>query len=441
MKIGIIGMGNIGRVHAQNIQNGLIKDGELTAVANQPIDSLDDFKKQGTVDLLFVYNMLLTGFDAPRLKKLYLGRIVKDHNLLQALTRVNRRFEKFRFGYVVDFADIESEFDKTNKAYYDELTAELGDELEHYDQLFISPEEIENEIDRIKEVLFDYDLSDAEHFSQQIGDIEDRKTLLTIVKALSDSRDLHNLIRLTNQPELRELLDFAQLARLHTEAQNALAAVNLKRQMEQAHDSSGLLNQAMEEVLFQFVKIGENELKLADELKDSLRRTRRELGDSDDPQDPEYIKLREELERLFKSKKLSEISQAEMQANIEKLNAIQKAASKLNRENRNLQHKYNGDAKFMRVHKRLMESGKIASKAQLHQALLAIKKTADGSVLGNGQLLGNEQYFSKSLMPTVVREFQAANTASNPPPKPETFININQLLVSEYIQEHQQPMY
>ena len=52
-----------------------------------------DFKK-GTLDFLIVYNMLLTGFDAPRLKKLYLGRVIKDHNLLQALTRVNRPYKK-----------------------------------------------------------------------------------------------------------------------------------------------------------------------------------------------------------------------------------------------------------------------------------------------------------------------------------------------------------
>ena len=50
--------------------------------------------------------MLLTGFDAKRLKKLYLGRVIRQHNLLQALTRVNRPYKNFRYGFVVDFADI-----------------------------------------------------------------------------------------------------------------------------------------------------------------------------------------------------------------------------------------------------------------------------------------------------------------------------------------------
>ena len=51
---------------------------------------IKDFKKNMTIDFLIVFNMLLTGFDAPRLKRLYLGRKLKDHNLLQAITRVNR---------------------------------------------------------------------------------------------------------------------------------------------------------------------------------------------------------------------------------------------------------------------------------------------------------------------------------------------------------------
>lgn len=64
-----------------------------------------DFKKNMTVDVLIVFNMLLTGFDAPRLKRLYFGRKLKDHNLLQALTRVNRPYKNNRYGYVIDFAD------------------------------------------------------------------------------------------------------------------------------------------------------------------------------------------------------------------------------------------------------------------------------------------------------------------------------------------------
>lgn len=70
----------------------------------------EDFKK-GNIDILVVYNMLLTGFDAPRLKKQYLARMIKAHNLLQTLTRVNRPYKGYHYGYVVDFANIKDEFD------------------------------------------------------------------------------------------------------------------------------------------------------------------------------------------------------------------------------------------------------------------------------------------------------------------------------------------
>ena len=79
-------------------------------------DKVDAYK-EGKIDLVIVYSMLLTGFDSPRLKRLYLGRKIKAHNLLQTLTRVNRPYKDYLFGYVIDFADISKEFDKTNHAY------------------------------------------------------------------------------------------------------------------------------------------------------------------------------------------------------------------------------------------------------------------------------------------------------------------------------------
>ena len=115
-------------------------------------NEIDQFK-DGNIDLLFVYNMLLTGFDAPRLKKLYIGRVIKSHNLLQTLTRVNRTYKEFKYGYVVDFADIQKEFDKTNQDYFNELQSELGDEMEHYSNLFKSQEEI-NAVANEKEMLY-----------------------------------------------------------------------------------------------------------------------------------------------------------------------------------------------------------------------------------------------------------------------------------------------
>jgi type I restriction enzyme, R subunit len=302
---------------------------------------IEDFK-EGKIDLLFVFNMLLTGFDAKRLKKLYLGRVIRKHNLLQALTRVNLTYKDFRYGFVVDFADIRQEFDATNKAYFDELQAELGDEIEHYSNLFKSAAEIEAEIEEIEDILFRYDTSNAEIFSQQINQIQDRETILTLKRALENARSLYNLIRLMGHYELLEKVDFQKLNQLYREVSNRLDIINLNERLESGADMTNLLNQALEDVIFSFVKIGEEELILADKLKNTLRRTREALASNFDKADTHFISLKEELERLFKQKKLSEVTQAEMIENISSLNKIYEQILELNRQNNLLRTKYAG---------------------------------------------------------------------------------------------------
>jgi len=197
---------------------------------------VEDFKA-GKIDFLFVYNMLLTGFDAKRLKKLYLGRVIRKHNLLQALTRVNRTYKDFRYGYVVDFADIRKEFDATNKAYFDELQSELGDEMEHYSHLFKSQEEIKQEIEHIKDVLFRFDTDNMEEFCNQISQIQDRDTVLALKKALADARSLYNLIRLQGEYDFLDELDFAKLNVLYRETSNHLDLLNLKNDLESGEET------------------------------------------------------------------------------------------------------------------------------------------------------------------------------------------------------------
>lgn len=393
---------------------------------------VEDFKA-GKIDLLFVYNMLLTGFDAKRLKKLYLGRIIKAHNLLQALTRVNRTYKDFRYGYVVDFADIRKEFDKTNKDYFDELQSELGDEIEHYSNLFKSAEEITQEVEAIKDILFSFDIENAEEFSRQLGQIQDRSTVLALKKALGDARSLYNLIRLQGEYGLLQQLDFHKLSQLYRETSNHLDLLNLKESIESASDTSQLLNVALEDVIFKFAKIREEELVLADKLKNTLRQTREALADNFDQQDPKFITLREELERLFKKKKLSEVSQEEMTANIGALNAIHDKIKELNRQNNQLRAKYRGDAKYTRIHKRLQERGAFSqTERRLFEALVGVKAQADEHVLQNTQLLNNEGYFERLMQPIVIGEF---STRQHIKLTPDATRKINQLVVAEYMNE------
>ncbi|MGE6668168.1 type I restriction endonuclease subunit R [Paenibacillus xylanexedens] len=393
---------------------------------------VDDFK-EGKIDFLFVYNMLLTGFDSRRLKKLYIGRIIKDHNLLQTLTRVNRPYKKFKYGFVVDFADIRKEFDATNKAYFDELQAELGDEMHTYSNLFKSKEEIEEEIRDIKEKLFHFDLSNAELFSQQISQIEDRKKVLEIKKVLENTKNLYNIIRLYDHLDLLEKVDFKKLNQLYNETVRHLELLNLKESIQNSTDTTNLLNVALENVLFMFRKVSEDELVIADRLKETLRKTREALGSNFDKNDPEFVSLYEELKRLFAKKNLNEISQEDMKSNIGSLQQIYDKITELNRKNNLLKAKYKNDVKYARIHKRVLENGSISKReSEICETLLDIKKHADEKVMINAKLLDNESYFDKLMIQTVIGGFTKTNIELNP----ESAKYINNCLVKEYVNEY-----
>ena len=393
-----------------------------------------DAFKAGKVDFLFVYNMLLTGFDAKRLKKLYLGRVIRKHNLLQALTRVNRTYKDHRYGYVVDFADISNEFDATNRAYFDELQDTLGDEMENYSNLFMSREEMLKSIQAIKETLVDYDLKNAEVFQQQISQIDDRKTMLEIKKALEDARSLYNIIRLVGEYELLEELDFRQLNTLRNEAGNRLQLINAKEAFEHNEEMSNLLNVALEDILFNFKKIGEEELILADKLKDILKKTREGLAHNFDTKDPEWVSLYDELRRLFENKNLNEVSQEEMQANMHSLKQIHNKVKELNRKNNLLKAKYDGDPKYARTEKRLLEAGKPSKiKSQIMEALQRIKLQTDLTVLQRQDSLNNENYFTKEVARMVMKAF---NETLKQRLDYDTVMFISDVIVKEYLDEY-----
>lgn len=394
---------------------------------------VEDFK-EGNIDLLFVYNMLLTGFDSHRLKKLYIARLIKRHNLLQTLTRVNRPYKNFRYGYVVDFADIRKEFDETNRAYFDELQEELGNEMQTYSNLFKSKEEIEEEIRDIKEKLFHYDLNNAEIFSQQISQIEDRKTVLEIKKALENARNLYNLIRLNGHFDLLEKVDFKKLNQLYNEAARHLALLNLKESIQNDVDTTNLLNVALENVVFMFRKTSEAEMVIADQLKDTLRKTREALAGNFDQKDPEFVSLYDELKRLFGKKNLDEVTQDEMKHNIGSLEQIYDKVLELNRKNNLLKAKYENDSKYARLHKRIQEKGGISKReGEIYESLLEIKQRADEQVLINKQMLNNESYFEKLLLKMVYEGFEKIKINL----ESESARFINALLAKEYISEFQ----
>jgi hypothetical protein len=381
--------------------------------------------------------MLLTGFDAKRLKKLYLARVVKDHNLLQTLTRVNRPYKNYRYGFVVDFADISAQFEKANYNYLEELKAELGDEMKHYSDLFKTRAEIENEIAEIKEILFHYDTKNRENFSNQITEINDKKRLSELLKQLINAKELRNIIRLQGEEDLLKKADFSLWHDFLKIVSDRMEMLKYTETINEGETISNLLNVALEDIYFQFVKISESELKIADELQQKLRRTREEMQLNFDPKDPQFVSLREELERIFRSKNLNETTQEGMQEHIRILDKIYDEVKEINRKNVLLKEKYKNDERYVRVHKELKNNQfKDKKESQIYEALLATKENVDDIVLRNSQIINNREFFANDIMQKIIIHFMDSYKLIKEEDEKayEGVQNISNLIISEYQQ-------
>lgn len=74
-------------------------------------------REDGDVELLIVIDKLLTGFDEPRNSVLYIDKSLRDHNILQAIARVNRLFPGKDYGYIVDYRGVLGELNEAMQTY------------------------------------------------------------------------------------------------------------------------------------------------------------------------------------------------------------------------------------------------------------------------------------------------------------------------------------
>lgn len=108
----------------------------------------------GQMRLLIVVDKLLTGFDAPSATYLYIDKSMADHNLFQAICRVNRLDgEDKEYGYIIDYKDLFRSLDKAIKDY----TADAFDGYDKEDvagllkdRLVQSKEDLDNALETVK---------------------------------------------------------------------------------------------------------------------------------------------------------------------------------------------------------------------------------------------------------------------------------------------------
>ena len=382
------------------------------------------FKKNMTVDILIVFNMLLTGFDAPRLKRLYFGRKLRDHNLLQAITRVNRPYKENRYGYIIDFANIKSNFEQTNEAYMRELNRfndpeEIGiDKPDTFQQVIEDPEALIQQMKEVRQTLFDYTTENLEEFSSEISTIEDKNELLKLRKMLIEARDCYNVIRTFGDDDLKDVLSHLEICKLSemiSEIQHHIDNINQKEAFAEDDKTKQLVNEAMEDITFNFSKIGEEEMKIIAggvELQEKWQKTIRAFTRNIDQEDPEFITLREAFMQRFKEHGFVIDSVEEFKEHSKALEEVLKKLDELQKRNTVLMKKYCGDAKFARIHKRIREENRHRAASgkkplistydeTIMSMLLSIKNDIDQKVFDRNDILKKDAYFEQTVMSQI----------------------------------------
>ena len=418
-----------------NLKAGLILyDSDDKEIRKQ---NVKDFKKNMTIDILIVFNMLLTGFDAPRLKRLYFGRKLKDHNLLQAITRVNRPYKDNRYGYIIDFADIKKNFEETNEAYIKELnrfnnTEEIGEDNlpDLFTHVIEDKEYLINQMRKAREVLFNYTTNNLEEFSSEISTIEDKEVLLELKKVLTEAKDCCNLVRTFGDDELKEVfkkIEILKLPQMLSEVQRHIDLINQKELFKENQETKAIINEAMNEITFSFRKISEEEMKLISggmELNEKWRKAIFGFTENIDKEDPEYITLQEAFMKKFREKGFVIDNVEEFYKKSKELDEVIKKLEELKRKNKVLMNKYRGDKKFVRVHKRISEENKKREKENkspvistenedIMNMLNNIKDDVDRKVYDRNDILKKDAYFSQTVMTELSKSIRNMGFSSD----------------------------
>ena len=307
---------------------------------------------------VIVFNMLLTGFDAPRLKRLYLLRTIREHNLLQTLARVNRPYKNMRYGHVVDFVDITAEYEDINRRYLEELRSDLEDEdgNSDVDDMFVDVEAVKKKITELENQLFIYMgniENNLESFRKQI-EVLDEETVRQINRALAEYRECYNELRMSHEDVSNIPID--RIIKAQHETAHRIEMIVAERMLnsddpeDEGYDFTNLI--------VEFLKKGEIDLEFTSEndIMELISKFNNARSSNTDKKDPVYLDIYKRYKQLIKDFKKNGDTTEKVKAFMQDLEALTKEMMILNENNNSLTNRYKGSEEYMRIHKRLLEN-------------------------------------------------------------------------------------
>lgn len=396
---------------------------------------ITSFKRTQDIDILIVNKMLLTGFDANRLKRLYLTRKMTGHDLLQALTRVNRPYKNFEYGYVVDFADIKQNFEDTNNEYLRELNkCEIDDETKMESTIALGEAIIENKdtiIEKLKSIkitMFSYPCENAEIFSSHLDEIKDRATLYEIRKNLETAKAIGNQIRAYGDDELKEkynTLSVGTIPELLTVVNKRIDRLNQQEQFEHGSEVGDMVNIILSQITYEFINKGQEQLTIIDnDIKDRELKVMAEFERNFDQKEPKYVNLIDEFRRYFKEKGFTPKDTADAKEKIGYMDDVMKKIKEINRLNESLKLKYRNDEGFTRIHKRIREQNEqrrqqgeapiiSANEYEIVEGMNRIKDWIDDIIFHNFRIMEHEDAFEQDILSHVSNQLIDLHITAN----------------------------
>ncbi|OOP89871.1 restriction endonuclease subunit R, partial [Helicobacter pylori] len=404
-------------------------------------EKIYSFKHENT-DIVFVFNMLLTGFDLPNLKRLYIHRELKDHNLLQALARVNRSYNNMSFGYLIDFVGIQENYDKTTDDYLKELNQFNQSDSNTQDNLkdmFADRKTLEKDIKNAYDDLFNYPIDDVEGMTSAIVSISGMNELLKVSHAINTLKERYNLIRTSNDEKilsLKEKIDIEKISKISSMLGKKAKQLHALKNINEPKNPNDLMILenliALLDFKIEFKESKELRFKEREEISAKYKQAKEMLEKIPDKQDKEVQKISKELSKLIQEP----LTNHNFDGISHSYSTIISQLQQYNQQTTNLLNKYNNDRAYVithkRLHNRLMEEN--ISKG-IFTLLSALKKALDARIFKRQEIL-NEETTLKTAIKVELRDAFKENPSLKDLEKETEFIA--QTLFNELTQNHHQ---
>lgn len=357
------------KVHEWFKKNSKLSTGLVITDANDPTqaqinkNNQIDFRDTFAPDILIVNFMLTTGYDVKRLKKMYLLRGPHAQSLLQTISRVNRPYKSpngkvYKYGYIVDFVDIEKEYDNTIDAYIKELEADLNENGENEGSLtglVIDKEDINRKYHKYVEELDDIiDTDNLEKFSKRLTRYN-KETLLKIRRLLNGIKECETEFILSRATDYAKQIDHEKNQKLLRAVQDRIDFINLAT--KPVDMMNVISNDEVVTILYDFIKTAIMILDLGKFTTDhpayhrfekTVRAVHEEIQRNKNKSDVKVMKLDQLLQEIFNKLSISDLS--DLDSITDELLEALKQAQDINYENERLAGQYGNNYAFVKTY-------------------------------------------------------------------------------------------